>query len=145
MSLSDTEREILIQLHIEKAQNFLNQADEMRGLNHWDMAINRYYYASFHALHALFVAHQLVAHTHDGLITIFGKEFVQSGKVERKYGRYLSRMEQLRKLADYNCTTSVTEDEVAELAQPAHKLIDVVIALIKNGKQNDNLKTDLSL
>ena len=39
MSLSDTEREILIQLHIEKAQSFLNQADEMRGLSHWDMAI----------------------------------------------------------------------------------------------------------
>ena len=135
MSLSDTEREILIQLHIEKAQNFLNQADEMRGLSHWDMAINRYYYASFHALHALFVANRLIAHTHDGLITIFGKEFVQTGKVERKYGRYLSMMEQLRKLADYNCTTSVSEDEVAELAQPAHELIDVIITLIKNEKQ----------
>ena len=99
------------------------------------MAINRYYYASFHALHALFVANRLIAHTHDGLITIFGKEFVQTGKVERKYGRYLSMMEQLRKLADYNCTTSVSEDEVAELAQPAHELIDVIITLIKNEKQ----------
>lgn len=40
--------------------------------------------------------------------------------------KYLSRMEQLRKLADYNCTTSVTEDEVHELAIPAHELIEIV-------------------
>ena len=62
----------------------------------WDLAINRYYYACFHALHALFVSKGLVAHTHDGLITIFGKEFVQKQLVDKKCGRYLSRMEQLR-------------------------------------------------
>lgn len=126
MSLSETERQILIDLHLEKAGLFLQQADEMCALKHWDLAINRYYYASFHALHALFVANRLVAHTHDGLITIFGKEFIQTEKIDRKYGRYLSRMEQLRKLADYNCTSSVTEDEVHELAVPAHELIEIV-------------------
>lgn len=126
MSLSDNERRILIDLHLEKAGLFLQQADEMCSLKHWDLAINRYYYASFHALHALFVANRLVAHTHDGLITIFGKEFIQTEKVDRKYGRYLSRMEQLRKLADYNCTTSVTEEEVHELAVPAHELIEII-------------------
>lgn len=135
MSLSDKEREIMIRLHLEKSMIFLQQADEMQELKHWDLAINRYYYASFHALHALLVANRMVAHTHEGLITVFGKEFVQTEKVERKYGKYLSRMEQLRKLADYNCTTSVTEDEVAELAQPAHALIDVVKELIQSNSQ----------
>ncbi len=126
MSLSDNERQILKELHLGKADLFLKQADEMVSLKHWDLAINRYYYACFHALHALYVANGLIAHTHDGLITVFGKEFVQKGKVDRQYGRYLSRMEQLRKLADYNCTTSVTEDEVHELAIPAHGLLNVV-------------------
>lgn len=126
MSLSDNERQIMIDLHLEKAGLFLQQADEMCDLKHWDLAVNRYYYASFHALHALFVANRFVAHTHDGLITVFGKEFIQTEKIDRKYGRYLSRMEQLRKLADYNCTTSVTEDEVHELAIPAHELIEIV-------------------
>ncbi len=131
MSLSEQEKETLTALHIEKAELFLSQADEMCALKHWDLAVNRYYYACFHALHALFVVNGLSAHTHDGLITIFGKEFVQTGKVPRQYGRYLARMEQLRKLADYNCTTSVTEEEVNELSQPAHGLLSVVKDLIK--------------
>lgn len=130
MSLSDKERETLITVHMEKADLFLHQADEMCTLKHWDLAINRYYYACFHALHALFVANRLTAHTHDGLITVFGKEFVQTGKVDRQYGRYLARMEQLRKLADYNCTTSVTEEEVNELAQPARDLFAEVKRLL---------------
>ena len=130
MSLSDKERQIIIDLHVEKAERFLKQADEMCTLKHWDLAINRYYYACFHALHALFVANRMVAHTHDGLITLFGKEFIQTGKVDRQYGRYLARMEQLRMLADYNCTTSITEKEVYELAQPAHGLLAVVKELI---------------
>ncbi len=117
MSLSDQERQVMIDLHIEKAD---------------DLAMNRYYYACFHALHALFVANGLYARTHDGLITLFGKEFVQTGKVDKQYGRYLARMEQLRKLADYNCTTNITEDEVDELRQPAHSLIETIKELIKN-------------
>lgn len=75
MSLSEQEKETLTALHIEKAELFLSQADEMCALKHWDLAVNRYYYACFHALHALFVVNGLSAHTHDGLITIFGKEF----------------------------------------------------------------------
>jgi uncharacterized protein (UPF0332 family) len=131
MSLSERERQIMIDLHLEKAGLFLQQADEMCELKHWDLAINRYYYASFHALHALYVAYGMVAHTHDGLITVFGKEFVQTGKVDKRYGRYLARMEQLRKLADYNCITSVTEDEVHELSVPAHELLGIVQSLLQ--------------
>ena len=66
MSLSDQERQVMIDLHIEKAD---------------DLAMNRYYYACFHALHSLFVANGLYARTHDGLITLFGKEFVQTGRL----------------------------------------------------------------
>ena len=39
-------------------------------------------------------------------------------------------MEQLRKLADYNCVTSVNEDDVKELAQPAHELLEVIKKLL---------------
>ena len=130
MSLSNEERATMIGLHLEKAELFLKQADEMCTLKHWDLAINRYYSCCFHALHALFVANKLTAHTHDGLITVFGKEFVQTGKVDRQYGRYLARMEQLRKLADYNCVASVSEEEVHELAIPAHGLLNIVKELI---------------
>ena len=130
MSLSEQEKQILIELHIQKAEQFMQQADEMCNLCHWDLAINRYYYSIFHALHALYAAKGFSAHTHDGLITIFGKEFVQKEIVDRKYGRYLARMEQLRKMADYNCITSVAEEDVKELSIPSHELLEVIKSLI---------------
>ena len=131
MSLSDEEKSVLKNLHVEKADLFLLQADEMCALHHWDLAINRYYYACFHALHALFLEYGFSAHTHEGLIILFGREFVQTGKIDRQYGRFLSRMEQLRKLADYNCTTSVSEEEAHELAQPAHGLVNEIKKMLK--------------
>lgn len=130
MSLSQKEIETLINLHLEKADSFLSQADEMCNLNHWDLATNRYYYACFHIIHALFVANGIVAHTHDGLVSLFGKEFVQKGKVDKELGRFMSRMEQLRKLADYNCVASVSAEEVTELKEPAHKLFTQIKTIL---------------
>ena len=50
MSLNDEERRTLVNLQMEKANRFLDQAEMVRGLQQWDLAANRYYYACFHAV-----------------------------------------------------------------------------------------------
>ena len=89
MKLTDEERQIVVGLQMEKAHRFLEQADEMCRQKYWDIASNRYYYACYHAVQALLIKNELVAHTHDGLLTQFGLHFVKAGKVESRLGKLI--------------------------------------------------------
>ena len=131
MKLSEEERNTIVRLQMEKAHLFLQQAEEMYKQQYWDIASNRYYYACYHAVQALLIKNGLSSHTHDGLITSFGLHFVKTGKIDRKLGAFLSRIEQLRKKGDYNCVYSVSEYEISSMIEPAKELIFKIEELIK--------------
>ena len=95
--MDQVNKDTLISLQVEKAKRFLTQADEMVELKHWDLAANRYYYACFHAVQALFIAKGVNAHTHAGINTQFSLHFVKTGIVDISYGSFLARMFQLSK------------------------------------------------
>ena len=123
-------QKILVSLQTEKAKRFLPQADEMANLKHWDLAANRYYYACFHAVQALFIAKGVNAHTHAGINTQFSLHFVKTGVVDISYGSFLARMFQLRQKADYNCAYEVSESEVQEIVELTHNFVKTIISLI---------------
>lgn len=123
-------QKILVSLQTEKAKRFLTQADEMANLKHWDLAANRYYYACFHAVQALFIAKGVNAHTHAGINTQFSLHFVKTGVVDISYGSFLARMFQLRQKADYNCAYEVSESEVQEIVELTHNFVKTIVSLI---------------
>ena len=123
-------QKILVSLQTEKAKRFLTQADEMANLKHWDLAANRYYYACFHAVQALFIAKGVNAHTHAGINTQFSLHFVKTGVVDISYGSFLARMFQLRQKADYNYAYEVSESEVQEIVELTHNFVKTIISLI---------------
>lgn len=126
MKLSDENRCEMVRHHLSKATQMLELADELVRMGHYDAACNRYYYACFHGAHALFVANELSAKTHEGMLTVFGKEFVLTEKMDKKYGILLTRLEQLRKKADYNCVANISEQEVITIGQPAREFLQAV-------------------
>ncbi len=131
MSLKEEDRRTMVGLELEKSAHFMEQADMMRDLKQWDMAANRYYYACFHAVQALFVHNGLAARRHTGMLSQFGLHFVKTGLVEDRLGGFLTRMEQLRQKGDYNCVFSITEEELCTIVEPAHELTGKITALIK--------------
>ena len=131
MSLREEDRRTMVCLEIEKAHHFLQQADMMHALQQWDMAANRYYYACFHAVQALFVHNGLAARRHAGMLSQFGLHFIKTGIIEDRLGGFLTRMEQLRQKGDYNCVFSITKDELYTIVEPAHELIEVIEQLTK--------------
>ncbi len=123
-------KNILVRLQVEKAKRFLSQAGEMVELKHWDLAANRYYYACFHAIQALFINKGVYAHTHAGINTQFSLHFVKTGIIDISYGSFLARMFQLRQKADYNCAYEISEDDVIEIVGLTHDFIKAVFDLI---------------
>lgn len=121
---------LLIKLQTEKAERFLREGDDMVEQQRWDIAANRYYYACYHMVHAAFITRGITTKTHDGTLTELGKNFVLTGKLDKKFGRFFARMIQLRMKADYNNVSEVTESEVLELAPMTHEFLDSLKPLL---------------
>lgn len=130
MGLTNDERVSLVELRIDKAKRFLDEANRMIELELWDMAANRFYYACFHTAQALLVCYGLSAHTHAGTLGVFGKNFVKTERIDKELGAFFSRMEQLRMKADYNCEYDVTKEDVESMAKPAHLFLTEIQKLI---------------
>lgn len=130
MSLTEDERRSLVQLRLDKSELFFREAQKMVELGMWDLAANRFYYTCFHATQALLVSYGLSAHTHAGTIATFGLNFIKTGKVEIVHGAFLSRMEQLRKKADYNCDYDVSKDDVYSMIKPTEEFLNAIKRLI---------------
>ena len=132
MGLNDEERKTMVGLELEKANRFLKQASMMCEIEQWDIAANRYYYACFHAVQALFIYNGLASRRHSGMLTQFGLHFIKTGVIEDRLGAFLTRMEQLREKGDYNCLFDVTKEELLTFVEPAHELVEKISQLISD-------------
>lgn len=128
--MKEEDRQSMITHHREKAHHILEQADLMMTIGQWDLAVNRYYYACFHSLQALFVSKGLSAHTHSGTSTVFGQHFVKEGQVDLSYGRFFAKMVQLRQKADYNSVANISEEDARDIVKQSREFVAKVESLI---------------
>lgn len=130
MKLTDDERKTLVIFQLEKAHVAIKQAEGNRSLAFWEVVANRLYYACFHAVSALLIEYGYSFKTHDGLVNLFGLNFVKTGLVDLSHGRFLSQLQTMREKGDYNCIYDVTEDDIIPMIEPAKILITTVEQLI---------------
>ena len=131
MSLNDEDRRTMVALEMEKAHRFLDQAQMVQEMQQWDLAANRYYYACFHAVQALFIHNGLASKRHSGMLSQFGLHFIKTGLIEDRLGGFLTRMEQLREKGDYNCLFAISKDDLDTIIEPAKELIQVIEEMVK--------------
>lgn len=124
------DKQLLISLQTTKAYKFLEEANEMVNQKRWDLAANRYYYACFHMVQAAFISRGISTKTHEGCLTELGKNFILTGELDKQFGRFFSRMIQLRMKADYNSVAEVTEAEVLEMAPLSASFINSIKTLL---------------
>ncbi|MBQ7513176.1 MAG: HEPN domain-containing protein [Prevotella sp.] len=124
------DKDLLIKLQKEKSHKMLSDANDMVEQKRWDIAANRYYYACYHMLQGLFISRGMSAKSHDGSLTHLGQDFILSGQVDKKFGRFFARMVQLRHKADYNSIADVTENEVLEMAPLSIEFVKQIEAII---------------
>lgn len=99
--LKDDERQELIRYRIEKAYKVLGEARDNARLEHWNLTGNRLYYSVFHMCQALLLHEGETPRRHAGMIHKIGQDFIVSGKLDKSYGRLISRLYELRQSGDY--------------------------------------------
>jgi len=115
---------------LEKAENTFVEGDQLLKLGLYHGAINRFYYAAFHAARALLAVKRLDSAKHSGIISLFNREFVKTRTISKKASKTLSTLFALRSEADYDDFRSFDQEEVIEARAAVRALIDEVSAIL---------------
>lgn len=114
------EKTSLIRYRLEQAQDSLKEADVLlqAGMSHRSV-MNRLYYAMFYALLALLQDKQAGTSKHSGAISLFDKEFIKTGILDKEFSKVLHRAFELRQKGDYMEQTEVTKQDIEEIQPKA--------------------------
>lgn len=95
------------------------------------VVINRLYYACFHAAQGVLYDRGYNPSSHGGVLSLFGSEVVTAGDVTRKRGRFLNRLSELRRQADYGYGT--LDENVDTLLQRTEQFVTEMESLCAEG------------
>jgi uncharacterized protein (UPF0332 family) len=131
MSLTNDDKKVLTQLHLDKAHACLKDGEQLLQMDSISAAANRFYYAVFHAIHALFVTNGIQSKSHNGTIAQFNQLFVKTGLIEPRFGHFVAVMENMREKADYDVIYDVTREDLEALKPLAYELLTIIEQLLK--------------
>lgn len=114
----------LIKGYLDKSKGKLVVAKSLLKSKSYEDAVSRAYYAAFHAVQALLLTEGLSAHTHHGVVTLFGLHFVKTGKFDRKFGKYLINLRDERENGDYEIFSVIDEEIAKESLKEAGEFVE---------------------
>ncbi len=128
MTLSDEEKKALLDARLRAARESL--ADAKRSLDAESLrgAMNRSYYAMFHAAAALAISRGVAHRKHSHLIGFFQKEYAKPEIIARQHGRAFQKAFEDRSEADYQDYVKFDAHQVAIRIQEADAFIQAISA-----------------
>ena len=119
-----TDNQTLLNYRLKQAAETLSDAGKMQQEQlSPGSVINRAYYSMFYMVLALFLKADISLKTskHAGVIGIFDKEFVHTGKIDKRYSKILHKMFDARQESDYKELVELSHDEAAESVKLAEE------------------------
>lgn len=86
-------------------------------------AVNRLYYAAFHAARAMLATRQVDPSRHSGVMSLFQEHFVKTGMIPLDTAKVLPRTFEKRQDADYGDYATVTFEEAMRVATEVHGFV----------------------
>jgi uncharacterized protein (UPF0332 family) len=130
MTLSNEERNAVVNYRIEKAKETIKEVENILILGYWNNIANRLYYSAYYGVSALLIKQGYVANTHSGVKNLFALYFVKTGKVSKESMRLYSRLFDLRLKSDYDDFFDLDEKDILPLIEPVKRFIYEVEQLI---------------
>ena len=99
--ITGEERAELILYRLRRADETFEEAEILLKAGKLPGAVNRIYYSIFYAASALLLKHGFSSGKHAGLISLFHREIVNKGIIEKEFGKILERAYANRSEGDY--------------------------------------------
>ena len=117
-NLSEENRNELIQYRLSRANETIKEAELLLNSGYYNATINRLYYACYYATIALFLKYNLTTHTHSGVKTTLGMQFIKTGVFPLSIGKTFSTLFEKRQTGDYDdfffCDKPMADELFAE-------------------------------
>ena len=124
-----TDNETIFSYRITQAEETLAEAIKMQNGDFSPRSIiNRSYYAMFYAVLALFI-HSNTPHKtskHSGVIGIFNKEFIHTGKLDARFAKMLYELFDERMELDYRDFAQVSEEDARNAVLSAEEFVSAI-------------------
>ncbi len=120
-----------ITYRLEKAKQTYSDAKILAENKSWNSCVNRLYYACFYSVSALLIKNGTVAKSHNGVRTVFFREFIKTEKVHKDFGKLYSDLFDWRNKGDYADFIDFKEQDVLPLLEKTDQFIEVLEKLIK--------------
>ena len=124
-----TDKQTLFNYRLKQAEETLSDAEKMLEQNISPRSvINRAYYSMFYALLALYIDNDINLKTskHSGVITLFDKEFVHTGKIEADYSKILHKLFAARQESDYRELITLTKEDASDHLKLAREFVSKI-------------------
>lgn len=128
-------RSDIISYRCEKALSLLKEVEILIGLSLGNSAVNRMYYACYHAVSALLLSNEIDVKTHKGLRQTFGASFVKTGLISPNDARIFSRIYDKRQASDYDDFMDLDIEEVKLLQPQINKFVELVVSMTAKEKE----------
>ena len=130
--LTDEERQALVFNKVRRSKETWAEAKGIIENKYWYAAANRMYYACYYMVSALLLKNGQSAHTHGGIIGLFGLHFVKTGIVSSEMGKFYSELYELRQTGDYDDWKTLAESDILPLIPKVELFLDTIERLIKD-------------
>ena len=121
----------LAKYRLEKAKNTLSYAKSYIDDTTLDSTVNRIYYAMFYAVNALLITKGLYSSKHSGVRSIFNREIVNKGLIEKKWGEFFADMFDRRQKGDYRDFMKFEKQDIEEWLKKSEEFINKIEQLLQ--------------
>ncbi|HIJ81857.1 MAG TPA: HEPN domain-containing protein [Desulfuromonadales bacterium] len=124
-----TDRETIFLYRMKQTEETLAEAVKMLESGFSPRSIvNRSYYAMFYAVLALFIHYNTPHKTskHSGVIGIFNKEFIYTGKLEPRFAKMLYDLFDERMELDYRDFAETSEEDSRNAVSSAQEFVTAI-------------------
>ena len=116
-----------------RALSSLRSASLLLDAGEYNDSVSRSYHASFHAARCLLLTLGLEPASHRGVSHLVNLHFINTGLLERRLGRLLSRMQKFREEADYNRFFIFDREGASEELDASERFVQVTEELLRRG------------
>ncbi len=124
-----TDKQALLSYRLRQAEETIADAEKMVESQVSPRSIaNRAYYSMFYCVLALFLKTGINIKTskHSGVISVFNKEFVHTGKIDKHYSKILQKMFNIRQECDYKEFAEISIEDAEAFVNLARQFFDVI-------------------
>lgn len=125
-------RKDLVEHRLATARERLSSSKILLDTERYKDSVGRSYYAMFTAVRALLAKEGKDFSKHAAVISYFQKEYVKSGKFDKRYSKYISQAFQIRNNSDYADFFLVSLQDAKEQYDRAREFLKAVELFLKS-------------